>query len=53
MQQTELYRLRSILQLYVNNELQILCNKNWRNISWYKIIYVSWNIMFLISSRST
>jgi hypothetical protein len=46
MQKTELDRLRSILQLYVNNGLQILCNKKQRNKTDIKIIYFIWNIMF-------
>jgi hypothetical protein len=49
MQKTELDRLTSILQLYVKNGLQILCNKNSVIQTDIKIIYFAWNIMFLIS----
>ena len=49
MQQTELVLLKSNFQLFVNNGLQILCNKEFSNINWY----LSWSITFLISSYST
>jgi hypothetical protein len=54
MQQTELDRLRSILQLYVNNGLQILCNKETSVIQIdIKNYLFSWNMKFLISSHVT